>query len=416
MKKLLPFILELIAALLRNKKKTLPALLLFAASCNQQKQQEAYRAAAPVPTSTWKKIPKDIDGGWYYNASKPFPAKPGDTVLLEASYDFISLNDVNGTAAKPIVFISQGGTKVGYRIKDGRGASMLTQRCSYLVFDGINAGNDLDSTYNAQGWNLQASHNIEIRNFKLHHSEVGFFANQLTGRWPNLYIHDGEVSNINNRAKTAFGEGFYLGQTSGKDTATTSLPNVRIENINMFAIGGDGIQLANCVNAQVRNVTIDGFGLNRVDHQWFGLLVGGGTSGLFENITMTNGGGGTPFEILGMGNVTVRNCTASNWEKGISSQDAIYIRQSFPTLRVGLYGLRIDKKGRNWVYVATPGVVVDSSGNIFGVPVPPVIVPPVDPCKELQSKYDALQNEYKALQTEHEAFIRWKQLTLEIFK
>jgi hypothetical protein len=347
-------------------------------SCKEKKQQPVAFRAAFTPSSTWKKIPKDVDGGWYYT--------PGDTVLLDNDYDFITINDVHGAAGKPIVFINPTGySKVGYRIKEGRGASILTQRCSYLVFHGIDAGSTLPDTYNAQGWNIQASRDLEIRNFKLHHSEVGFFTNQLTGHYPNIYIHDGEIYDINNKARTAFGEGFYIGQTSGKDLATTSLPNLRISDITMRNIGGDAIQLANCVNAQVRNVTVDGYGLNKVNNQFFGALNGGGTSCTWENVHMKNGSG-TPFQILGTGQVNIRNCSAINCGTVDNLQDAFYIRQSFPTLSVGIYNTVVDRKNRNWVTVATPGVKIDSSGNRFG----PLIVAPVRVDSVSRSLYDSV--------------------------
>lgn len=342
------------------------ACIILAASCNQQGKEQV-RYAAPAPTNTWKKIPKNASGEWFYRGTK-FPAQPGDTIMVDPDYTYIEINDLHGSEGKPIVFIAPAGTKVGYKTA---GNAMIIQRCSYLVFDGFTVGPD--SGYAAQGWNIQSSHNIEIRNFILKNANIGFFTNPASGHFPNIYIHDGIVKNIRDKENKNFDEAVYIGRTSGQSLEVNSFPNLRIEDVSFDNIGGDAIQIANGVNVSVKRNKITNYGQNKINDQWFAILCGGGTSGVFEDNIIT-GGSGTPFQILGTGEVTFKNNTAINTGTGAANQDAFYIRQSFPTLRVKLIGNKVDRKSRNWITEVTPGLVVEDKGNVFGQPVPPPVV------------------------------------------
>ena len=153
-------------------------------------------------------------GEWYYPDSRPFPAKPGDTVLVDAEYSHIGLYNLHGLPGKPIVFMRVGGkARVG---KSNLGNAMITARCSYLVFDGFEVGheNPDGNSYSAQGWNIQSSHNLEIKNFILKNANIGFFTNPADGHYPNIYIHNGIVKNILDKNNTNFDEAFYIGELS----------------------------------------------------------------------------------------------------------------------------------------------------------------------------------------------------------
>lgn len=343
------------------------------------------RLAATAPTNNWKRVPKNASGEWFYRGIK-FPASPGDTIMVEGDYTYIEINDLAGLPGKPIVFISPNRSRVGYKTA---GNAIIIQRCSYVVFDGFIAGPD--SGYAAQGWNIQSSHNIEIRNFTVQNANIGFFTNPATGHYPNIFIHHGTVKNIRDAKNSNFDEAFYIGRTSGQSLVDNSFPNLRIEDNIIENIGGDAIQIANGVNVSVKRNKIKNFGVNKINDQWFGILCGGGTSGVFEDNILANGTG-TPFQILGTGDVVFRYNTATGCATG-DRQDGFYIRQSFPTLRVKLEGNKIDKVNRAWVHQVTPGLVVEEKGNVFGAP---VVVPPVEATVP-KSQYDALMKEYKAL-------------------
>lgn len=356
-------------------------------SCNSEpKKQESapLRLMAPIPSSTWKTIPGKE---WYFTATRPMPVKPGDTVLVGAEYNEISLNDINGLPGKPIVFIRVGAmARVGAR---HYGNPMVVQRCSYLVFDGFEVGPD--SGYAAQGWNIQSSHNIEIRNSVVKNANVGFFTNPATGHFPNIWIHDVTVKNINDKNHTSFDEAFYIGRTSGQSPEVNSFENLIIENVILEDIGGDGFQIANGKNIIVRNCKAYRVGTNKINDQWFVYFNGGGTSGLWEN-NYAEDCTGTPFQILGTGSVTFRNNTAVRCATG-DKQDGFYIRQSFPTLQVRLLGNKIDKVNRNWITQVTPGLVIEDKGNSFGA----VVQPPITRVDSVaRSLYDSVVKRNRA--------------------
>jgi len=341
-----------------------------------------------------KTVPKNGAGEWYYRGV-PFPANPGDTILLQGDYTYIEINDLNGLPGKPIVFIKTGQrSKVGYLTN---GNSMIIQRCSYLVIDGVEVGNDVDGKFNEQGFNIQSSHNIEIRNSIIKNSKIGLFTNPASGHYPNIYFHHNTIKNIGDALKQNFDEAIYIGKTDGTSPTVASFPNLRIEDNEFTNIGGDAIQIANGVNVSVKRNRISNYGQNKINDQWFGILCGGGTSGTFEDNVLTNGSG-TPFQILGTGLVTFRNNTAINTGTGATNQDAFYIRQSFPTLTVRLIGNKVDVKSRNWITEVTPGLVIENTNNQFGGTITDtVIITPPTGQTVPKAQYDSLLVQYNSV-------------------
>lgn len=307
-----------------------------------------------------KTVNKNADGGWYYR-NGGFPAKAGDTILLQGDYAYIEIRNLKGLPSKPIVFIGNGSNKVGFKASN----AFILSNCSYIVIEGIIVGGANDVSYAEQGFNIQSSDNLEIKNITLQNAKVGFFTNPASGHYPNIYIHHNLIRNISDKLKSNFAEAFYIGKTDGTNPSIVSFPNLRIEDNVLRDIGGDGIQIANGINVSVKRNKIYNYGFHKINSQWFGLLCGGGTSGVFEGNYLEKGTG-TPFQILGTGNVTFRNNIAKNTGFGANTQDAFYIRQSFPTLRVILIGNKVDVKSRNWITEVTAGLIVEEVCNIFG--------------------------------------------------
>lgn len=348
-------------------------------------------------------------GEWYYPDliqtnglyERKFPAKPGDTVLVDAEYTHIGLYNLHGQPGKPIVFLRVGGkARVG---KNNLGNAMITARCSYLVFDGFEVGHDNPDgkSYSAQGWNIQSSHNIEIKNFIVKNANIGFFTNPADGHYPNLYFHDGEVRSIRDKNNSNFDEAFYIGRTSGQSLAVNTFANLRIENVNLYDLGGDGFQLANCVNFSVKNCRVYRAGLNKINDQWFAYLCGGNSSGTFENVYAEDCSG-TPFQVLGTDKVRFINAVAKNCGFGAANQDAFYLRQSGAALTVEIKNCKVDRKSRSWVFLASPTIKLDTAGNIFGGPVTgdstPVIIPTAPVDSVTKASFDSLQALYNTAQ------------------
>jgi hypothetical protein len=330
---------------------------------------------ATVAMGQTKTVNKNADGGWYYR-NGGFPAVAGDTILLQGDYAYIEIRNLKGLPSKPIVFLGNGSNKVGYKASN----AFILSACSHIVIDGMIVGGANDSSYAEQGFNIQSSDNLEIKNITLQNAKVGFFTNPATGHYPNIFIHHNLIRNISDKLRSNFSEAFYIGKTDGTSPSIVSFQNLRIEDNVLRDIGGDGIQIANGINVSVKRNKIYNYGFHKINSQWFGLLCGGGTSGSFEDNYLEKGTG-TPFQILGTGDVTFKYNIAKNTGFGANTQDAFYIRQSFPTLRVRLIGNKVDTKGRDWITEVTPGLIVEELCNVFGsvvtVPTPTPIVPTV---------------------------------------
>lgn len=358
-----------------------------------------------------KTVPKNAEGGkaWYYR-NGGFPASPGDVIELQGDYDYIEIRNLSGTPDKYIEFKGTGLNRAGFNAAN----AVIFANCHYIKFNGIIIGPD-DGKFAEQGFNMQGSSNMEISRCILQNAKVGFFNNTSKGHFPNVFIHHNTIRNISDPAKSNFCEAFYLGNTNGLPATENSHANLRIEDNTLVDIGGDGIQIANGINVSVKRNSITNYGFHNINDQWFGILCGGGTSGVFADNVLSKGTG-TPFQILGTGDVTFSNNTAIGCATG-DKQDGFYIRQSFPTLKVRLLNNKIDKVNRNWITQVTPGLVVEDKGNLFGV-----TVPPVDPHAGYvpQAQYDAIVEQLrvanlqlKNLEQINIDLVAWKQQTIE---
>lgn len=329
-------------------------------------------------------VPKNYDGGWYY-PNGGFPAQRGDTVLMEGNYAYCNTANVRGVyfKSKPgqIAWV---GTNNGY--------AWVMMNGSNVTVDGIKIGAPAGK-YNDLSINIHGSDSVTIKNCEILNSKIGIFSNLNNRHYNKLTIAGNYIHNISDPLKSNFSEAMYLGSTDGTTLDKSSFKNVTITGNRLDSIGGDGIQLANCINAYVAGNTISNYGLHKIDNQWFGILCGGGTSGAFENNYLQNGSG-TPFQILGTGDVTFSNNTAINTGTGASNQDAFYIRQSFPTLKVRLIGNKVDRKSRNWITEVTTGLVIENNGNIFGSVISTSRVDSI-----AKSSYDSLKVKSDALKS-----------------
>lgn len=356
-------------------------------SCNQETKKEEQAPAeeqriayaAPLAGNV-KEIPKNYDGGWYY-PNGGFPANPGDTVLMEGFYAYCNTANVKGVYFKQKPGAAQAWTGVngnyGWVMMNGTGNTI----------DGIKIGGP-NGKYIDASLNIHGSDSITIKNCEILNAKIGIFSNLNNKHYKSIVIKDNYIHNISDPNKSNFSEAMYLGSTDGTPLDKSSIRGLVITGNILDSIGGDGIQIANGVGVYVANNRITNYGLHKIDNQWFGLLNGGGTSGLWENNYLFNGMG-TPGQILGTGDVTFKNNTFVKCAQGLN-QDIFYVRQSFPTLRVRLIGNKADTWNRTTITQVTPGLVVENTGNQFGG----VIVTPPNPPARVdsvaKSKYDSL--------------------------
>lgn len=336
-------------------------------------------------------VPKNADGGWYYQY-KPFPAKPGDTVIVDGTYQYSYIYNLKGTEDKKIVFKSSNPLVMPRFGVRNTGNAFILANCEHIVIDGIDIGGDTDSTYMEQTLNMGGSSDIEVRNCIIRNGKVGIYINPGTGHYKNLYIHHNTFRNISDLTKKLFSEAIYIGRTNNVDIGLLSFTNTRVEYNEFYDIGGDVIQLANNKDAIIKGNRIYNYSMHNIRGQQWGLFFGGASNGIAEGNYLEKGTG-APFGALGVGNVVFSNniakgCATSYTEPGF------YLRGQNSSLKVKLYNNVIDKVSTKFVDDVT-GSLVDSSGNIFGTSIPDNPQPPTKVDSVPKAKYDSLLAAYE---------------------
>ncbi len=250
---------------------------------------------------------------------------PGDTVCLQAgNWDYIQLKDFHGTAAKPIVFINNGGTVI---INTDHYFGIKIGGCSHIVFTG--SGNP-QTKYGFQIQKVSAgagmgiddySTDIEIAHVEISHtylggvyaktdptcSDLGATRDKFVMR--NFSFHDNYVHDVGN-------EGLYIGNShyTGlylQACDTTVYPHamrgVFIYNNLIEQTAWDGIQVSSADSGCfIHDNTIHFDSQAGVNGQMSGILIGGGSVCKTYNNKITDGKG-DGIDIFGMGNFDVFN-------------------------------------------------------------------------------------------------------------
>lgn len=253
--------------------------------------------------------PNSVTDGYssYYSTSSGY--QPGDTIVLQASYNpwgYFGFGSVAGTADCPIVVINEGGQ---VQLKDG----IAFENVQYVKVLGNLGGdeygfkveNNLADPNNVAIGIAKKSKNVEVSHVYVTNSEYGCWIKNeaecdTTINYPNWWLDSISVHDCYFKGMDS--QGFYMGSTdpnnfdrpiscdsSGftvtKYYAPTRLRNIKIYNNIIDSTGRPGIQLSAGMEGinEIYGNTISNVGTQYDDAQGAGISLGGYTRALVYN-------------------------------------------------------------------------------------------------------------------------------------
>lgn len=251
-------------------------------------------------------IPNSVSGGYnsYYSSSPGY--NPGDTIVLQASYNpwgYFGFGSTAGTAACPIVVINEGGQ---VQLKDG----IAFESVQYVKVLGNLGGqqygfkveSNLADPNNVALGIAKKSKNVEISHVYVTNAEYGCWIKNeaecdTTINYPNWWLDSISVHDCYFKGMDS--QGFYMGSTDPnnfdrpiicdsagfsvtKYYAPTRLRNIKIYNNIIDSTGRPGIQLSAGMQGtnEIYNNTISNVGTQYDDAQGVGISLGGYTRAL----------------------------------------------------------------------------------------------------------------------------------------
>jgi hypothetical protein len=355
-----------------------------------------------------KTLQKNNSGGTYYpaNTTQKHGIQPGDIIELDGDYTFINLDSVIGTPEAPVIFRPKAG---GHnRVGTDNSYAWIMTNSRYFILDGFASGADpyglkiggpKHGEFIGQSFTFPTSDNFEARGIEILNAQVGFFAAPLntSKTFMNIKIHDCFIHDLNNPTEQGRAECFYIGNTSIATRKNgNGFDNVEIYKNLLQGLSGDGIQVALTKNLWVHDNVIDGYGGANLEQQRSGIILGGCTSGIVENNTISKGTG-AGVQCFGGGEVIIRKNQLNNVATS-ATEDGIYIggKCADETLTVRLIENTITgKPARDFVRDVTRSIV-ERRGNIFDGVADPIIVPvpPSTPPKTKVATFVTTLNQY----------------------
>jgi hypothetical protein len=337
-----------------------------------------------------KTIPKNNDGGWYYDTPAKTAAlglRPGDIVEMTGDYSYIQMVGLVNDPLNPIIFRPKGIVRVGIKnqsyswiISESRGFKILAD---YNGADKFIIGG-LEGTYPSQTLTFSGSYDLEIAGVELNWAQVGFHSNKkgtVDFLYKNIIIRDSYIHDLDNPGEEHRAEGLYVGNTDkAYYQKGQALDNVIIQRLKIRNITGDGIQLAKTTNFQILDCDIDGYGLGGLRDQNSGIIVGGCSTGVVRNNKIKGGAGsGSGIQVFGAGRVDLHSNALENVATH-DFDDGIYIEgkcSDGPLLQVSLKdNILKGDVGRDIRRVVAPSTIVEEIGNSWNPPVIPPVTPP----------------------------------------
>jgi len=282
----------------------------------------------PVADCTYTITPSQ----WEFDGTK---VPPGSVLCIPAgSRNALLLENLKGTADKPIIIINKGGA-VTFNAPASAGYTFKTTNCQYfkvmgngspgikygLVINGGNIGMTMDDL----------SSDFEIQNVEVHNSGfAGIMAKTdptcdiTTQRghftMKNVLFHDNYVHQTG-------GEGFYIGNSFYAEGVSAScgtvLPgdvvNAKVYNNLTDSTGAEGIQVGSAISGcEIYSNTVKSPGTTPfANDQNNGIQIGEGTGGkCYNNLVMNAPGDG--IIVLGLGdNLVFNNIILNAGDNGI---------------------------------------------------------------------------------------------------
>jgi hypothetical protein len=359
-------------------------------STSQNLPQRTNKAVAFTEISAgYKTIPKNNDGGWYYNTPEKTAAlglHSGDTIEMVGDYAYIQMVGLKvPEGSAPIVFKPKGKVRVGtnnsyaWIMQDCNGFKIIGD---YRGADRFLIGGPDSGKYIAQSLTFTGSSNVEIIGAELLNAQVGFHQNrkEAGGEWPmkNISIHGCYVHDLANPTEGGRAEGFYLGNTEKAFYKKGAwMDGVSIYDNRVERVSGDGIQIAKATNMLIKNNAIRVYGTANLEDQRTGIIVGGCSEGSVLNNIIEDGRGGA-IQVFGAGLVTLDGNRIARTSTN-PTDDAIYIDGKCSDggqLQVRLLNNTVDKAARKLVYDVKGNAVIENTGNSWNPPVVPPVTPP----------------------------------------
>ena len=249
--------------------------------------------------------------------------KPGDTILLSGKYKIINLNEVNGTAEKPIVIYAWHPVKVGV----GASNSGIMVQGRYWKF--LGAGHTTvfnpDYTLNVL-FNVGNSRFFSIDSVSLRNGQVGIFALPAdSATHGDVSITNCSITQIKGARTAGKSQAMHIGATNVAMADTVGYRSVQIAHCCLSGIEGVGIQVVGTRSTLIEDVRIDSFGKAALPFQNGGIVVGPHVALQLQHSSISTGTG-PALSIFSAGVQKVSQCVFMQTATA-ADQDAVYIDQ-----------------------------------------------------------------------------------------
>ncbi|QGW26784.1 right-handed parallel beta-helix repeat-containing protein [Phnomibacter ginsenosidimutans] len=249
--------------------------------------------------------------------------KPGDTILLSGKYKIINLNEVNGTAEKPIVIYAWHPVTVGV------GASnygiMVQGRYWKFLGAGHTTVYNPDYTLNVL-FNAGNSRFFSIDSVSLRNGQVGIFALPAdSATHGDVRITNCSIAQIKGARTAGKSQAIHIGATNVALADTVGYRSVQIAHCSLSGIDGVGIQVVGTRTTLIEDVRIDSFGRAALPFQNSGIVVGPHVALQLQQSHISTGTG-PAVSIFSAGVQRIAQCVFMQTATA-ADQDAVYIEQ-----------------------------------------------------------------------------------------
>ncbi len=234
------------------------------------------------------KMPARATGELYVPSASP-KVHPGDTIQLAGKYNYIYLNNVQGTPDKPVIIHAPRPVQVGDKASNygmviqGRYWKLLGYG-HLQVYNPAYSLNVLLSLGNSQ--------HASVDGLLLRHGHVGILAKpDSSGEHQNISISHCQLQELRGTRTGGRSTGILIGTTNPPAADTAWYTGVRVADVTVQDIDGVGILLEACREAVVTHCQISDYGKAGVAYQNAALLLAAGSGGRILQSRVENGPG-----------------------------------------------------------------------------------------------------------------------------
>jgi pimeloyl-ACP methyl ester carboxylesterase len=252
---------------------------------------------------------------------------PGDTLVIPEGVTSIKITNFHGTAANKIVIVYAKDTAAF-----GRPSSVPIVAIEDAThFEVVNLHISAGPTHKGMCLALgKGTEKYTVRNFKSRYGTNGIKAQwgspaAATPQYNYPETIDSVIFSGIDVSETIT-EGLYIGNTLAINSASqlkaARFKNLLIENVKVTNAYWDPVQIAMAELVTLRNIDVNGFGLENKASQQAGVLIGGYVTFAqpAENITIRNGSGGG-LTVFGRGKLHFKNLVIEGADVGVYADD-----------------------------------------------------------------------------------------------